>query len=340
MTIDLPFHDVVSLVYDPRLNSLQTTRGILHECGFRQIETTADIEEFAGRLVENEPDLAICEIGGQDGDAVEVVRRLRAGDLGGNPFLVVIMTSWRRTEAAVTRAMNAGADDILVRPFSTAAVAQRIKACTLQRKDFIVTGQYVGPDRRSDARGEGVSAPLFTPPNTLRAVVSGDADAKRAELRKIETVSRGMERQQLKRLTLAVAVTAQLMMAKAKPTQGDYAELDRTARELRRRMRRSSSQEHKNLADILVETTADLLDVQTRTERGLEMVLTMAKNIAVGGLGVDDGAFTAEVVKTAAALSKRLAANLAKRTRQASIDARVARQSAAAKSAARANSAA
>jgi hypothetical protein len=92
---------------------------------------------------------------------------VRLGDVGPNPFLVVILTTWALREDTVGRVMNSGADDIIVRPYSVSFLAERVRTLVDARKGFVVTGDYVGPDRRKAAvRPPEVN--LLDVPNTLR----------------------------------------------------------------------------------------------------------------------------------------------------------------------------
>ena len=70
---------------------------------------------------------------------------------GYNPFIVIIVTAWEKSTGLINRVVNSGADDLLLRPFSTALLGQRIEAHIERRKGFVITTDYVGPDRRKDA---------------------------------------------------------------------------------------------------------------------------------------------------------------------------------------------
>ena len=66
-------------------------------------------------------------------------------------------------------AVDSGADDFVLRPFSTDVLAQRIAAIVERRKPFVISTGYVGPDRRF---GRGNSTlDFFSPPNVLKSNV-------------------------------------------------------------------------------------------------------------------------------------------------------------------------
>ena len=74
--------------------------------------------------------------------------------------------------------VSSGADDLLLRPFSTALLGQRIEAHIDRRKGFVITTDYVGPDRRKDnSRASNVE--LFEPPNSLKMKAKDKLSARR-----------------------------------------------------------------------------------------------------------------------------------------------------------------
>ena len=119
------------------------------------------------------PDVVILDADLEDDNPCEMVRSIRHGKLGSNPFLTVVMTTSIASNDRVRAIVESGADGLLLKPISPAAVMERLAGLVRQRKPFIVTSAYIGPDRRKDpARGPS-SIPLFDVPNTLRAKAEG-----------------------------------------------------------------------------------------------------------------------------------------------------------------------
>jgi DNA-binding response OmpR family regulator len=163
----LSYETAETLVYDPVAANRAATRAALHALGFRRVETASSIENFAEAIRRKPPDLAFCEVQGADGDVCRMIQELRQGAGAVNPFIVIIVTAWQKSASLVTRVVNSGADDLLLRPFSTAQLGQRIETHIERRKGFVVTSDYVGPDRRKDtSRPSNVE--LFEPPNSLK----------------------------------------------------------------------------------------------------------------------------------------------------------------------------
>jgi len=165
--IRLAFDTADTLVYDPVSANRTATRSALFSLGFRRVETVPTLDSFCTHVRNQPPDLAICEAQGAEDELCDVVQELRQGSLGDNPFIVIIVTAWEKSAPLVQRIVNSGADDLVLRPYSTAQLGQRIEAHTDRRKGFVITTEYVGPDRRRDpSRPSEVE--LFLPPNSLK----------------------------------------------------------------------------------------------------------------------------------------------------------------------------
>jgi len=74
-------------------------------------------------VVRDSPDLVVLDLGLPDVDGYEVLRMLRAIST-----VPVIVATARDDEAEIVRALDAGADDYLVKPFGAAQLDARIRA--------------------------------------------------------------------------------------------------------------------------------------------------------------------------------------------------------------------
>jgi DNA-binding response OmpR family regulator len=157
-----------TLVYDPVALHCDATRAVLHTLGFHNVATAPTLGEFNDSLLKGAPDLILCEAMGAEVELCDLIQSLRQGTSGyPNPFLVVIITAWEKTHTLVKRVLNSGADDLILRPFSTNLLRQHIDSHIERRKQFVVTHDYVGPDRRSDP-ARASTGELFQPPNSLK----------------------------------------------------------------------------------------------------------------------------------------------------------------------------
>jgi two-component system KDP operon response regulator KdpE len=69
------------------------------------------------------PDLVVLDLGLPDGDGVDLIRELRQWSA-----MPVIVLSARSTEASKIAALDAGADDYLVKPFGSGELSARVRA--------------------------------------------------------------------------------------------------------------------------------------------------------------------------------------------------------------------
>ncbi len=109
--------------------------------------------------------------------------------------------------------VSSGADDLLLRPFSTALLGSRIEAHIERRKGFVITTEYVGPDRRKDLiRASNVE--LFEPPNSLKMKakdkLSAEAIAKRLDS-ELKAARDKLSTEKLRRDSFQVCILWRLM---------------------------------------------------------------------------------------------------------------------------------
>jgi DNA-binding response OmpR family regulator len=161
------------LVFDPQPKYSDGAADALETIGFRRIDSTGCPKTLELASAGGEYDLLVGDAGGIDGGIGNLVRRLRHNALGRNPFLGVILTTRSATPDRVRDVLSTGTDHLLVKPFTTGQIHSRIKAIADDRKPFVVTVDYIGPDRRGGfSRASGVAR--IAVPNSLRAKARND----------------------------------------------------------------------------------------------------------------------------------------------------------------------
>jgi DNA-binding response OmpR family regulator len=212
------------LVYDPVSVNRAATRAALYTLGFRHIESTATLDSFAECIKRRPPDLALCEMQGA-GDLCSMIQSLRQGAAGYNPFIVIIATAWENSTALVRRVLDSGADDLVLRPFSTTTLAARIRSHVERRKAFVITSDYVGPDRRPDS-AQPSNVELFQPPNSLRIKARDRLTTEEATQRldaALKSARETLTSEKLRRDAFQVCVLWRLMQ-ESLPTSAKYAD--------------------------------------------------------------------------------------------------------------------
>jgi two-component system, OmpR family, KDP operon response regulator KdpE len=102
--------------------------------GYRLIETSSGQTGLAEGAMRN-PDVVLLDLGLPDMDGIEVARRFR--ELGEVPIIVI---SAREQEEDKVRALDAGADDYLTKPFGVDELLARIRVA-FRHNEMRHTGQ-------------------------------------------------------------------------------------------------------------------------------------------------------------------------------------------------------
>ncbi|HKU65320.1 MAG TPA: response regulator [Rhizomicrobium sp.] len=209
----LSFDSVDVLIYDPVSANRAATRAAMYTLGFRKTETVPTLENFLESVQKSPPDIVLCESQGQVEELCSVIQQMRQGAAGYNPFLVIIVTAWENSATLINQVISSGADDLLLRPFSTALLRQRIEAHADRRKGFVITTDYVGPDRRKD-NNRASNVEMFEPPNSLKMKakdkLSADDIARKLDA-ELKTAREKLTSEKLRRDSFQVCVLWRLL---------------------------------------------------------------------------------------------------------------------------------
>lgn len=164
------------LMVDPDLNSRSVLKSVLGSSGFRNLHVGNSMGDLNRKIADSVPDLLICDCHLPDGDFFDFVSRVRHHEVGRNPFVAIIAMTRNPNPEIVRRVSDCGADHLVVKPYSTAQMTGRIMQLVESRKLFVVTSDYIGPERRVDpTRASKVQR--MRVPNTLKAKVMGQTDS-------------------------------------------------------------------------------------------------------------------------------------------------------------------
>jgi DNA-binding NarL/FixJ family response regulator len=163
------FDDVQIVLADPRAHVRSALKVALTHAGLyniSQANSTAAVRDNLEQSVG--PDILICDMGLDDGEICKMVSDLRHHNIGRNPFLCVIGMTWQPEAHQVTQMLDCGIDHLILAPVSPQKVMARITSLIHNRPEFVVTADYVGPDRRMRTRGD-LEPGLVEAPNSLRS---------------------------------------------------------------------------------------------------------------------------------------------------------------------------
>lgn len=205
----------------------QSIRGALSNLGILEIHEANGYGKTRQSLELGGFDAVILNADLDGRDACALVRELRLGGLGPDPFVVVILLLAGADPARLRHAVDCGSDDLLLVPFSPGQMAKRLDSFKARRKPFVITHDYVGPDRRvhdrqPQGRSSGAAAVSLVPPNPLEAKASGMAPEHYARLKSQATQTLRLER--IRRLAVATEWECRRMIGATTP-QGHPAPL-------------------------------------------------------------------------------------------------------------------
>jgi two-component system KDP operon response regulator KdpE len=110
------------LVCDDELQILRALRVILRDAGF-EVATAATAQEVLDAVSVRPPDAAIIDLILPDGDGVEVTRSIREW----SEMPIVVLSAVGEQEEKI-RALDAGADDYVTKPFAPGELVARLNA--------------------------------------------------------------------------------------------------------------------------------------------------------------------------------------------------------------------
>ena len=130
--------------------------GALTAQGFKDVTEVGSASEFVEHAKFNDIDLVITLGPGDEMAVGNLIRDLRLGLLNTSPFPIVLALL-----------PTANKDEVM---------AKRIKQFTQDRRPFVITHDYVGPDRRVNPRADQPGSLLVKVPNPVRSRSVGVSD--------------------------------------------------------------------------------------------------------------------------------------------------------------------
>jgi DNA-binding response OmpR family regulator len=281
--------DVLALVFDPIRGNMLTTRGILHGMGLRRIDGITSFNSLERRIKDLEISVVFLEASDDIAKMCRLVRSIRMGETKANPFLPIIATLWSGNSQSVAELMNVGCDDVLLRPFSVIKVKERIQAIIDNRKKFVVTSDYVGPDRGAPAIGH-INVESFEVPNPLREMAIGRGSNLVDQNEQIETAKKRLNKERLAKLARRIAMAAEVTIQSKdeNSNNGDFViDLIETSSELVKTARRMGKDDIQDIAMVLENVVEKTAIGHERAENArLARQLALAIYVAYA---VDDG---------------------------------------------------
>lgn len=118
--------DARILIIDDSVANISLLQNILHRLGFSQVEALIDSRDTFERVEEFRPDLIVLDLNMPHIDGFEVMQHL-AKFIPRDTFLPVLVLTADATGETKRKALSAGANDIITKPFNTSEVFMRIR---------------------------------------------------------------------------------------------------------------------------------------------------------------------------------------------------------------------
>ncbi|MEG3617629.1 response regulator [Magnetovibrio sp. PR-2] len=167
------YENIRVLLAEPSSSFRNELRDLLAARGFKNIFATGNLSGVMQAVKGNEVDLLIGDTKMPEGDLSELIHQVRHGEIGHNPFIVTITLLSETKADVVRRVIDSGTDHVIAKPFNNTEIVEHIETLTHSRKDFVVTTDYIGPNRRAKPRPGTQDIPQFAVPNPLRSRMTG-----------------------------------------------------------------------------------------------------------------------------------------------------------------------
>ena len=204
------FNRVKVLICESNPMIKQALRIGLNNLGIREIAEASNFIAAHKAIGDGGFDVLIMNTELDNQDTEFMVREVRLGQLGPDPFVITMLLLAAPNQTKLRNAIDCGADDLLLIPFSPDQTATRLGAFKTRRKPFVITHDYVGPDRRKNPRPGDNSAPHLHAPNPVASRAAGMPHERYDQLLRQAKQSIGAER--IKRLAAAAEWECRSMM--------------------------------------------------------------------------------------------------------------------------------
>lgn len=176
------FEDVNVLLALDEVTYVQALTDQLAQIGFTQVRLVSCFDDMQAALNTGGVDLLIGGLDLPGGRLTDAMSRIRHGHLGDNPFLCAVALIYQSQQDDVHHAIDAGFDDLYLMPMAPIQFITRLATLARNRRPFVVTSDYIGPDRRTAVRPGTMTVPQVKVPNPIALRSGGQSRARMAKL--------------------------------------------------------------------------------------------------------------------------------------------------------------
>ncbi|MBC8337283.1 MAG: response regulator [Rhodospirillales bacterium] len=142
------FFNLKVLICDDSRQIRALLKNFLIGFGFQDIIETMDAETAFAELLEMDPDLVITDWNMPTTNGIDLVRHIRQSPDSPNPYVPIIMLTGYTELDRVKVARDSGVSSFLAKPVSADSLYKRLVSLIEDRRLFVRTDDFIGPDRR------------------------------------------------------------------------------------------------------------------------------------------------------------------------------------------------
>ena len=280
------FENVDLVLGDSNTMVRQGLKGALFTRGFRDIIDTDRLEVLREAVSDHNVDILICGSELVDGDTCSLAHDIRHNRVGKNPFTIIIMLIDSPDKQTIMKAINSGSDDVILKPLSAAKLFERIDVLARNRKRFVVTTDYIGPNRRDGQRPGAMVIPDFDVPNPVKVKVEGKASDEALQ-DVIDRFTSMVNQQKMERYAFQIGYLVERIVPLYEDGTADMAvvqHLDRlefVARDLSRRTMGTSFDHIKDLCESIAAVATAIRKTPLKPEpRDIKLLPQLAQAIS------------------------------------------------------------
>ena len=293
--------DIRIMLCEPNSQLRMSLRMAFQGIGLRNVEAIDSLRGVETALGQDEIDLMIWDVECTGGDVCRLTRDVRGHRLGNNPFLPIITTTSEATPQRIKEIMNTGADDLIVKPLSTGFLFGRIMGMIERKRLFVVTSDYIGPERPNMKRNAHSPGQLREVPNPLRDRATG-TEANASELQKsIDAATSGLNDRRMGQHSIRISNQVALIMPVYKNGEADESivshldQLQFASEDLARRVTGTSYDFISSLTMAMVHVVRRIkLSPLDPDQKDVELLPELARAIKAAFDGADDAKDIAE----------------------------------------------
>jgi len=136
------------LVVDDNRQMRFLVRSLLREFGFVRVSEANDAVEAFEVMRAYNADLIITDLAMRPIDGLEFAKLVRTAPDSPDPFVPMILMTGHSDRTRVRYARDAGVNTFLAKPVSAKSILHHVNAVIADRRTFVRSKTYFGPDRR------------------------------------------------------------------------------------------------------------------------------------------------------------------------------------------------